>query len=193
MAGCTVGSKPQKQSYQERCPWSNETSRCQKIRERKEWTSGSVFHAPAFRRGRLVPHISIPTPHSVLIDFQKMQGDATPGDPATFTSLTELQYDRLVKWSEGYFAKNKEKNHVPESFDLIAVEDQPTALTKAALEATIGAPLFPGIEISWNAEKSSTYNLDRPFTINDNVLPGDLTKYLSLPWQSDFYQCRSNW
>jgi hypothetical protein len=26
-----------------------------------------------------------------------------------------------------------------------------------------------------------------------NVKPGDLTKFLSLPWQSDFYMCRSYW
>ena len=121
-----------------------------------------------------------------------MQGDdATPGDPATFASVTELQYDRLVKWSKGDFTKIP----VPEykTFDLIPVADQPAALTQAALEATIGAPLFPGIEISWNATKSSTYQLDRPFTINETVPPGDLTKYLSMPWQSDFYQCRSYW
>ena len=37
---------------------------------------------------------------------------------------------------------------------------------------TIGAPLYPGIEMSWNAEKSET-------TIGKDVLPGDLTKYLS--------------
>lgn len=78
-------------------------------------------------------------------------------------------------------------------FDLIPVEKQPAALTEAALEATIGAPLYPGIEMSWNAEKSETYQLDKFFTIGKDVLPGDLTKYLSLPWQSDFYMCRSYW
>ena len=79
------------------------------------------------------------------------------------------------------------------SFDLIPVDKQPAALTEAALEATIGAPLFPGIEMSWNAEMGSTYDLDERFTIRKDVLPGDLTKYLSLPWQSDFYMCRSYW
>jgi hypothetical protein len=84
---------------------------------------------------------------------------------------------------------------VPEyaHFDLIPVEKQPAALTEATLEATIGGPLFPGIEMSWNAEMNETYQLDKPFTIGKDVLPGDLTKYLSLPWQSDFYMCRSYW
>lgn len=73
------------------------------------------------------------------------------------------------------------------------LQDQPAQLTKASLEATIGAPLYPGIELSWNAEMPETYNLDIPFTIREDVKEGDLTKYLSLPWQSDFYMCRSYW
>ena len=77
--------------------------------------------------------------------------------------------------------------------DDIPVEKQPAALTEAALEAAIGLPLFPGIEVSWNAEKSETYQLDKPFTISKDVKPGDLTKYLSVPWQSDFYLCRAFW
>lgn len=78
-------------------------------------------------------------------------------------------------------------------FDDIPVENQPAALTEAALEAAIGSPLFPGIEVSWNSEKSETYQLDKPFTIREDVKPGDLTKYLSVPWQSDFYLCRAFW
>jgi hypothetical protein len=70
---------------------------------------------------------------------------------------------------------------------------QPAALTEAALEAAIGAPLYPGIEVSWNAGKSEMYQLDKQFTIAKDVQPGDLTKYLSLPWQSDFYDCRVHW
>jgi hypothetical protein len=96
-----------------------------------------------------------------------------------------------VKWSEGHFTKHAVKKYT--SFDQIPLQDQPAALTKASLEATIGAPLYPGIEMSWNAELSETYQLDTPFTISKDVKPGDLTKYLSLPWQSDFYMCRSYW
>jgi L-lysine epsilon oxidase C-terminal domain len=72
-------------------------------------------------------------------------------------------------------------------------ESLAAALTKAALEPTIGIPLYPGIEMSWNAELPETYQLDVPFTSRDDALPGDLTKYLSLPRQSDFYECRSYW
>lgn len=40
--------------------------------------------------------------------------------------------------------------------------------------------------MSWNAEIPDNYELDTPFTLADKLVPGDLTKYLSLPWQSDF-------
>ena len=78
-------------------------------------------------------------------------------------------------------------------FDNIPVEKQPAALTEVALEATIGTPLYPGIKMLWNAELSKTYQLDKPFTISKDVKPEDLTKFLSLPWQSNFYMCRLYW
>ncbi|KIJ40737.1 hypothetical protein M422DRAFT_32162 [Sphaerobolus stellatus SS14] len=127
-------------------------------------------------------------------------GRTTAGDQSTFTSITELQYDRLVKWSNGKFTKDEKSNHLtPACFNDIPLRDQPAALTRAALDATIGAPLFPGIEMSWNAELAETYDLNQPFNgglnlaINQTVKSGDLTKFLSLPWQSDFYMCRSYW
>jgi hypothetical protein len=99
-----------------------------------------------------------------------------------------------MKWSKGEFVKDRHSPRFPpSSVEDLQLKDQPGALTKASLEATVGAPLFPGIEMSWNAELSETYQLDVPFTIRDDALPGDLTKYLSLPWQSDFYMCRSYW
>jgi len=105
-----------------------------------------------------------------------------------------LQYDRLVEWSKGKFVRAPyPPKFPPPTVEELPLSEQPAALTKASLEATIGAPLFPGIEMSWNAEGSEIYQLDVPFTIRDDVLPGDLTKYLSLPWQSDFYMCRSYW
>lgn len=119
-------------------------------------------------------------------------GRTTDGQGPTFASVTRLQYDRLTKWANGEFHVG---NPLPiyEKFDDIPLPEQPTALTKASLEPTIGAPLYPGIEMSWNAEIPDNYELDEPFTMSDKSLPGDLTKYLSCPWQSDFYMCRSYW
>ena len=95
---------------------------------------------------------------------------------------------------------DEKSNHPPPTnFNDIPIKDQPAALTRAALDATIGAPLYPGIEMSWNAELAETYDVSQPFNgglnlaVKETVQPGDLTKFLSLPWQSDFYMCRSYW
>lgn len=86
-------------------------------------------------------------------------------------------------------------------------------LTEANLEMTTGGAFYPGIEISYNAEYKDTYRqstekkpVKKPYafrfnnmikTVPDNLFgnltPGDITKPLSLPWQSDFYECSSFW
>src|SRR6202035_2828340 len=65
-------------------------------------------------------------------------GETTAGDPSTFVSITELQYDRIVKWSKGEFHKDAiPPEYPPVTIDELSLQDRPAALTKAALEATI--------------------------------------------------------
>lgn len=56
--------------------------------------------------------------------------------------------------------------------------------------------------MTWTAELASTYHIDVDyhkfgFRIRDSgpdpFTAGDVTKWLSLPWQSDFYMCRNHW
>ena len=94
-----------------------------------------------------------------------------------WASLTELQYERLTKWAEGDF----------EIVDPGPPKSETEIYTLAALKFVTGGPCFPGIEIGWVAEGSDVYNPDTRFRFHDDVQPGDLTKALSLPWQSDFY------
>jgi hypothetical protein len=113
-------------------------------------------------------------------------------DRDSWTSLTELQYHRLAKWSRGEFVTGDPI--IPHSsFDEIPPRDQPAALTKAALEWSIGAPLYPGIEVYWVAEFDQMYKLDTPFRFGEGVTPSDLGKGLSLPWQADFFMCNTHW
>jgi hypothetical protein len=121
-----------------------------------------------------------------------LAGRTTAGNAGTFTAITELQYDRLVAWAEGDF-ETETPQQIFDSLDVVPLQFQPSVLIQAQLEATIGAPLYPGIEMSWNAEKVESYDLDHPFSINASTKAGDLTRYLSLPWQSDFYMCRNYW
>lgn len=39
---------------------------------------------------------------------------------------------------------------------------------------------------------SSTYD-NKPFRINPNLEPGDITKHMTLPWQADFLDCAEEW
>lgn len=98
----------------------------------------------------------------------------------------------MKKWSEGKF-KTGEPEVQPSSFDEIPLEKQPEALTHAALEWATGAALYPGIEVYWIAQFDHMYKLDTKYRIADAVKPGDLSRGLSLPWQSDFFECYGDW
>ncbi|KIK63447.1 hypothetical protein GYMLUDRAFT_197055 [Collybiopsis luxurians FD-317 M1] len=134
-------------------------------------------------------------------------GDAIePGDDSNvtgkpierFAALTELQYNRFKCWKDGNFETGKpfDKTTIEE----YPLENQPLMLTVAMLETTVGNPLYPGIETYWIAKLKDAYildnerKLDPPFRIDHHkVLPGFLTRGLSLPWQSDFDQCNTHW
>jgi hypothetical protein len=85
--------------------------------------------------------------HDIQLQYNR-QGRTTSGDITTFAAVTQLQYERLQKWADGSFTTGTP----PAKTATIT----PDGLTKANLELTIGAPLYPGIELSWNAEEEST-------------------------------------
>ena len=119
-----------------------------------------------------------------------------------FASLTELQYDRMHKWSVGKFTTGTKPQY--QTLEEIDLQDRPAALAKAALQWTTGTPLYPGIEMWWKAESPDWYDFSTlnedgspkmfpPFRIGANTVPGELTQNLSMPWQSDFYLCNTHW
>ena len=56
----------------------------------------------------------------------------------------------------------------------------------------MGGALFPGIEMSWTVREKELYAA--AFRINsDWHRPGDITKYMCVPWQADFYDCKDTW
>lgn len=117
--------------------------------------------------------------------------------------MTALQYERFSLWKEGNFLSDPVPWNGAAGFGNVPLRDQPACLTLAALDHTIGEPLYPGIEVYWIAKDPRTYVLevdtdslciDPPFRINHKVMaPGYLTRGLSLPWQSDFDQCNTHW
>jgi hypothetical protein len=96
--------------------------------------------------------------------------------------VPETQYKRMERWAQGTFdADWTGAEPAPVPLDQLPLAEQPHALDRAALEACVGGPFFPGIEVSGMM-------LD-PFRINAQIEPGTLTARMAVPWQADFHDC----
>jgi hypothetical protein len=109
-----------------------------------------------------------------------------------YLRLTDTQYFFLQQWAAGHFEPGS------------AMESHPgRALTRAVLENCVGGPLSPGIETTWIARDPAIYaepfrlrlKLPTPdplslgLDLTAGLEPGDLTRYMALPWQADFNEC----
>jgi hypothetical protein len=109
-----------------------------------------------------------------------------------YLRLTDIQYFFVQQWAAGHFE--------PDS----APELHPgQALTRAVLENCVGGAFSPGIETTWISRDPAIYA--EPFRIRPKLPapeglslgldlaaglePGDLTRYMALPWQADFNEC----
>ena len=117
-------------------------------------------------------------------------GDTTDDEPRTWLTLLRSQYERFRRWSQGEFVAGEAERPVP--WHDMSHEDQTAALQRAALEPCVGGAFFPGIEMSyaarWKRTFSSTFRIDQK-----SHSAGDVTKYMAVPWQADFYECNTNW
>jgi hypothetical protein len=105
-------------------------------------------------------------------------------------ALTETQYKRMERWANGKFdADWPDAEPLPTPLDKLPEQDRPQALDRAALEACVGGPFFPGIEVGRVMLDETTYDSQRPFRINANLPPGTLTARMAVPWQADFNDC----
>ncbi|MGF7212773.1 hypothetical protein GGE65_007408 [Skermanella aerolata] len=113
--------------------------------------------------------------------------------PRTWLSVTVSQYRKLARWSVGHFAGDwtGAAPAPPPSLGAIPVAGQPAALTRASLESCQGGAFFPGIEITSIVRFASFYA--EAFRISDRYSAGDITRWMALPWQADFYECRDHW
>jgi hypothetical protein len=111
---------------------------------------------------------------------------------ARYLRLTDTQYFFLQQWVAGHFEPgNSPAAHPGES------------LTRGVLENCVGGALSPGIETTWIVRDPAIYA--EPFRIRAKNLtpdplslgfdpaaglePGDLTRYMAVPWQADFNEC----
>ena len=113
--------------------------------------------------------------------------------PSKYLRLTDTQYFFLQQWAEGWFV-NREQ-----------AEEPAMGLTRGVLENCVGGAFSPGIEMSWISRNPAIYA--EPFRIRAHFVPlgplnldfdpargmepGDLTRYMAVPWQADFNECSS--
>jgi hypothetical protein len=98
--------------------------------------------------------------------------------------LTTTQYRIMHAWASGDFIDDLGR---PADFN----ELLPDALTRVALQACVGAALYPGVEVNgYIMHFPERFMADEPFRIaHDAVRPGEVTQYNAVPWQADFLYC----
>jgi len=154
--------------------------------------------------------------------WPQVYGDDLPGDrPGSRLSLTKTQYTYLNLWAEGHFAADWNPAEVPpRRIEDVPLAEQPRTLDKAALTFCIGGPFHPGCEMTWPMRHVTMYYapfrirprapgqpepdygamLD-PAIINDDNEnsplcangPGDITRWMAVPWQTDSASCQAGY
>jgi hypothetical protein len=112
----------------------------------------------------------------------KSFGDGYRSGVAERLLLTAYQLRVLSKWVADDFVVDDIQITLP------AQGVTASGLDQAALENCIGAAFFPGIEAGWFLRDK--YHFVEPFRLNSTeIVPGDVTKQMALPWQADFWAC----
>lgn len=120
------------------------------------------------------------------------EGFTTGGEPTTWFAVLPHQYAALRRWADGDFLADwTGVPPAPQSITQFAIADQPAALDRAAGEACVGGPFFPGIEMTYTSRDPGSYA--EPHRLRPDLEPGDVTKRMAVPWQADFYECRTRW
>jgi hypothetical protein len=146
-------------------------------------TLSTLMNMPPAARTTVFNRLSTPSntpgaPGTGGGDMPKMWSDLYPDGPNG--TLTRIQYQMMQMWMAGATVPGT----APSPADPIT----PDGLTRAALDACIGAAFYPGIEASWKIR--DVFPFVEPFRLDASAMnPGDVSSQMSLPWQSDFLDC----
>ena len=134
-------------------------------------------------------------------------------EPRQWFALTSLQYWHLQNWARGQFTTRP--FHKPKHLEGYPLENRPTALDRAALDACLGGAFHPGVEFPWiarlpwiwtaemrlkaasNAPDATDYGpelnaataLSRKGPLG-HIGAGSITQWMGVPWQADSSSCR---
>jgi L-lysine epsilon oxidase-like protein len=140
--------------------------------------------------------------------------DPKTTDPREWMAILETQYHWLDMWARGEFEPGLAPP--PPVWEKLSPAERAVALDQAALEDCAGGPFHPGIEFTWPLRQPMLYDDKHPFRIKrrmlaeptlpseltssfalapggplDGSLPGDLSRWMALPWQGDTASCLS--
>jgi hypothetical protein len=138
---------------------------------------------------------SVPQDSSTNNPFGKFYGSFY----VTWLTLTAAQYKHFKNWAEDKFEadwpfENDKSCPPPKVLPIweYPIEKQPAMIDKGALDPCIGGAFYPGIEITYIATHPDTWS-DLCRINQQNFMPGDVTRWMALPWQADFSECNTNW
>lgn len=147
-----------------------------------------------------------------------MESDGS-GGPLQNASISKTQHGILKQWVDGKFVDDwSQQAPPPRSIEQLPLTEQPAMLDRAALEFCLADAFHPGCEMTWPMRHSTLF--DRPFRIRHRLPglpepnygptlnqeqclastgplhaqgPGDITRWMGLPWQADTAFCRSGY
>ncbi|MEU3657421.1 LodA/GoxA family CTQ-dependent oxidase [Streptomyces sp. NPDC032161] len=156
------------------------------------------------------------------VPWPTVYGDAMNVPPQSVrqhVTLSALQYRLLERWAGGDFVNDYDPHTaLPATLDDIPFPDQPATLDRAALSFCLADAFHPGCELTWPMRHTTLYT--SPFRIRhrdpltptpsygpkltpeialsfDGPLyaqaPGDLTRWMAVPWQTDTASCRAGY
>ncbi|MFI6151491.1 LodA/GoxA family CTQ-dependent oxidase [Kitasatospora sp. NPDC051170] len=157
------------------------------------------------------------------VPWPAVYGDAMnlpPQSVRQHMTLSPLQYRLLQRWARGDFVDDHPpKTPPPGSLGGVPLAQQPETLDRAALSFCLADAFHPGCELTWPMRHTTLYS--GPFRIRhrapqappppyygqtltpetalslDGPLhaqgPGDLTRWMAVPWQTDTASCRSGY
>ncbi|MCB0418262.1 MAG: LodA/GoxA family CTQ-dependent oxidase [Bdellovibrionales bacterium] len=132
--------------------------------------------------------------------------------------VPELSSLHLKRWADGEYDNDWEAraSAPPSKLEEVPLKQQPAELDKAALHFCLADAFHPGCELTWPMRHATVYSA--PFRIKhrdtpekdygDNLTeaqikkldgplhgqgPGDLSKWMAIPWQGDTVFCRSGY
>lgn len=178
--------------------------------------ANAAFRAEWFARFRNPDYATLESSVALL---PPLYGDAItlpPVSPRSYLAVLPFRYAALESWAAGDFVGGLDPAPAPSRLEDLPVATQAAALDRAALEACLGDAFHPGCEATWPMRVASMYA--SPFRLlpragpepdygpiltpevalsADGPLagsrPGDVTRWMAVPWQSDTASCRSGY